>query len=342
MTIGFSRGQDWLHCPAVDAKLVKVEAMLDACVTHPDPLITDINGYLVRAGGKRLRPALLLLAAHCGDFTAPQLVSVAAAVELLHTATLYHDDVVDQALSRRHRPSVNACWGSQAAVFAGSCLLASATRLFAEAGDAVNALVSAALVRVWNGQCREVENSFNLDLSEAVFLQIIEEKTAAVCELACALGVRLGGVTAPQGDALTAFGRELGIAFQLSDDVMDLICDEQQLGKPCGSDLSQGSYTLPVILTLAAAGDDARRLRQVLAAGPASPDQTSEAAAILRGNGSIEKTVAYARTYCERARQRLAVLTDYEARVSLQGLVDFVESRVDKVRCDPLQHSGNA
>jgi heptaprenyl diphosphate synthase len=317
-------GVPWLECRDVLADLAAVEAGLLAAVPGADPFVHEIGTHLIRGGGKRLRPALTLLAVRCGTAAPAERISVSVAMELLHVATLYHDDVVDEASARRGVPSVNARWGNRAATFAGTYLFALATERFAAAGDAVNQSVSAAVARLWEGQTRERDSVYRLDLEEQDYFEIIERKTATLYQLPCRVGALLGRAPPAAAAALETFGRCLGLAFQLVDDVRDIVADTHTLGKPPGSDLCEGVYTLPAIATLRSDGEDGRRLRALLGHWSATPSELVDALDVLRSNGSVPRTLATARELVTQAQAALGALPAGPARTSLRRLADFV------------------
>lgn len=291
----------WLGACDLSEDLDMVEAALRTAVCSEDRLVAAVCGDHVRHGGKRLRPALLLLTARLGGRGAPGAIAHAAALELLHTGTLYHDDIVDEAATRRFRPSANARWGNPMAVVAGGFLLSRAMQLFAAGGDDINRFVSEAVRRVCRGQMLELQHARDLDLGERRYFEIIADKTAALYELACRIGAMLGGLDPPHVTALARYGAEVGVGFQLIDDVLDLVGDERALGKPRAADVRGGIYTLPVLHTLARGDVDARRLRAILGEAEVSHAAFDDVRALVDGNGSIEYARATARAVLRRA-----------------------------------------
>ena len=328
---GFGPGSEalWSEPRAPAGDLARVESGLLAAIDSEIGPVSRVCRYLVHAGGKRLRPTLVLLAARFGGAEASRVIPMAVAVELLHTATLYHDDIVDEASIRRARPSANARWGTRAAVFAGGYLFVKAMKLFASAGEAVNRAAAQAIERIWRGQTEETRNAYNLHLDERKFFEIIEQKTSALYELACRIGALAGDLPDRQTNALAAYGRNLGVGFQLVDDILDIVADEASLGKPPGADLRGGIYTLPVIATLARQDAGAARVRGILARHDPRREEIEEVLATLRANGSVDYAVEAARRAIQKAHDQAARLPDCGVRRSLNLLAADVLARAD-------------
>ncbi|MDE0886138.1 MAG: polyprenyl synthetase family protein [Myxococcota bacterium] len=231
--------------------LALVERALHEQLTSEIPLVSDLGKHILSAGGKRLRPALVLLAAELCGYTGPRRIGIAAAVEMLHTATLLHDDVVDRADLRRGEPSVNAVWGNRRAVLAGDFLYARSSSMVVEDGDVeILEVFAAAIQRIAEGELLQLEQSFEIDITERRYFEIIEGKSAVLLSGACLSGAILGGVTRAERRQVSAYGRELGLAFQLKDDALDYDTSASLLGKRRYADLAEGKVTLPLILTL--------------------------------------------------------------------------------------------
>lgn len=321
----------WLQCTDVEKDLQLVESGLLDAIGSDDPLVHEVCTHLISARGKRLRPTLLLLTTRFGNANESRARSLAVAIELLHVATLYHDDVVDQASNRRQLVSVNAKWGNQVAVLAGTYLLSRAMSLFSSAGDKVVRSVSRAINTLWNGQMEETEGVYNLDLEETRLFKIIAQKTATLYELACHIGAEVSGLSTSEINQVKEYGRNLGIAFQLVDDAMDIMADEKALGKPPGSDVREGIYTLPVLYTLRSTNADSGRLRAILASRQLTEERLLEALSILRRNGSVRYTVNTATTFIAEAKRRLQAFPNSDAKQSLCLLGDFVIDRIGQV-----------
>ena len=233
------------------AGLALVEQTLREQLVADAELVGALGDYTLSSGGKRLRPALVLLTAELCGYTGPRRVEIAAAVELLHTATLLHDDVVDFAQLRRGRPSANSIWGNRRAVLGGDYFYARASSMVVEDGDIEILRIFAETIRLMaEGELLQLQRSFDSTVTEAHYYGIIRRKSATLLSAACEVGAVLGAVTRSERRRLAEFGRELGLAFQLRDDALDYEASEAELGKQPFADLREGKVTLPLLLTL--------------------------------------------------------------------------------------------
>ena len=235
-------------------------------------------------------------------------------VELVHLGSLYHDDVMDEALTRRTVDSVNARWGNLKAILGGDFLLAKASEIAASLGPEVAGLLAATIGRLCEGQVRELRNMFDVNRSEEAYLAAIRGKTAALFATACRIGAIVAGHPRWAIDRLTTFGEHYGVAFQIVDDILDVVATDEQLGKPSGNDLVQGVYTLPVIRTLSSAHGE--QLRRVLGR-PLDATEMEEARSVVRANGAVGASIATAREYLEGALEALAPFGDTPGRPAL-------------------------
>jgi heptaprenyl diphosphate synthase len=285
--------------------LARVEARLGQAVTHQDRFLGDVASHLVSAGGKRVRPALTLCAAYAatdaGRAATEEAVTGAVAIELVHMGSLYHDDVIDEAETRRGVPSVNARWSNIVAILSGDFLLARASSLAASLGADVAGLLADTIGELCRGQVLELQHLFDVDRSEEGYSSTIEGKTAALFAAAGRIGGMVSGVGEADLDALTRYGHHVGMCFQIVDDVLDVTATEDVLGKPAGQDLMEGVYTLPVIYALAGS----EPLRRLLAQ-PLEPDRLAEARKLATTNGSVDAAVGVARDHAAKARDALA------------------------------------
>jgi heptaprenyl diphosphate synthase len=308
--------------------LVRVEQRLRHAVEADDRLLGDVAGHLLAAGGKRLRPMLTLCAGYASrgvSGPAPdELVTGGTAVELVHLGSLYHDDVIDEAETRRGVPSVNARWSNIVAILAGDYLLAQASSLAASLGADVAGLLASTIGELCRGQVLELQHLFDPDRSEESYLSAIEGKTSSLMATACRIGGMVSNVSADSLDALTQFGQHLGMCFQVVDDVLDVTATEAELGKPTGNDVHEGVYTLPVVYALA--GSD--ELRGLLGRKIEWPD-VRRAVDLIATADVVEASLAVARTYATKATEALAGATELDADVCdrLRTLVDGLVRR---------------
>ena len=307
-------------------RLDEVEAALAAAVTSDLPLVSEAAGSLLAAGGKRFRPMLVLLGGRFGDPDDPRLVPAAVAIELTHLATLYHDDVIDEAQSRRGIASANARWDNTVAILTGDFLFARASEISSDLGTDVTRLLAHTIAEVCEGQIREVQIMGRVETEEAGYLDVIRRKTASLIGTSCRLGGLVSGASPEDVDRLERFGQALGVAFQLSDDIMDLTADRSVLGKEPGADLREGVYTLPVIHALAGAS---RRdeLRAILATGPPTGERLEAAVEIVRSDGSLDRSRAAVAEAVRTALNEAAGLPTGPAADALVHLSGFIAAR---------------
>ncbi len=291
---------DLLGLPALEEQLTRLEPLLVESVVTGDAFLDEVTTHLLAAGGKRLRPVLALATATSGSRQASQSDLLGAvAVELVHLASLYHDDVMDEATMRRNVESVNSRFGNLVAIVAGDFLLARSAEIAAGLGVEIAALLAATLGELCQGQVAEVRDAFSVNRTRESYSTAIAGKTASLMATSCRIGALTGGLSRPEVEAFTDFGRCFGMIFQVRDDILDVVGTEADLGKPAGQDIAEGIYTLPVLLTLA---DPVRgpELRDLLGRPLELPEQ-EKARAIVAESGAIAESVRVARDYAEQA-----------------------------------------
>ncbi len=293
-----------LTLPSMGADLGRVEQALREAVVSDNAFLTEIASHLILAGGKRLRPALAIAAASVTSSEAgpvsQDVIMGAAAVELVQVGSLYHDDVIDEAQTRRTVESVNARWGNLKAILAGDFLLAKASEIAASLGTEVAGLLAATIGRLCDGEVRELQSAFDVERTEADYYASIDGKTAALFATSARIGAIVAGHDRPMIDALTVYGHRLGVAFQIVDDVLDLTASEAELGKPTGHDLYEGVYTLPVLRTLAHHTAASGELRDLLG-HPIEGVELEKALGIVRSNGGVPDAVIAAKAEADAA-----------------------------------------
>jgi heptaprenyl diphosphate synthase len=307
-------------------RLTEVEVFLEKALTTDTDFLTETASYLIGSGGKRFRPLLVLLSGHFGDPSDPRLIRGAAAIEITHVATLYHDDVIDEAEHRHGVPSVNHRWDNTVAILTGDFLFAKASEISAELGGEVSKLLARTITVLCDGQIREVEVSGRTDQSVEAYMEIIRRKTAALIATSCRLGGLLSEAPAETVERLDDFGVALGMAFQLSDDIMDVISSEQELRKEPGQDMKEGVYTLPVLYALDG-GHHARELADLLAAGPPVDDRLSRALQLVRQDASLDRARDAVTREVRRAITLAEGLAPGEARDALVHIARFLATR---------------
>jgi octaprenyl-diphosphate synthase len=311
----------------IRGELAEAERIFQHELRSQFPFVQHLVDHCGDYQGKRLRPALLLLAGRaCGTLTSAHPV-LAAVVEMIHTATLVHDDVLDESMVRRHAATVNAEWGNETAVLLGDYLFTHAFHLAAslESTQACR-WIGRATNRVCEGEMQQVHHRGNLDLDERSYFAIIEGKTAELTAVSCRLGAHYSGAEPAITEALERYGRHLGIAFQISDDVLDIWGEERLTGKSLGTDLEKQKLTLPVIRLLAIASPaTAISVRRMLS--EAKAECRKQLVPLLEDSGALDYSWQRARWHVKEAIDALDVLGDSEVRTALRILADFTVRR---------------
>ena len=304
-----------------------------ARMDSPVALIPQLAAHIVAAGGKRLRPLLTLAAARLcgypGVSGGARHVDLAACVEFIHTATLLHDDVVDESQLRRGLASANAIFGNKASVLVGDFLFARAFQLMVEDGSlAVLGILSRAAATIAEGEVLQLQTQNDLSTTEDQYLAVIQGKTAALFAAACEVGAVICGRPAREQEALASFGMNLGIAFQLVDDALDYAADQAILGKTVGDDFREGKVTLPVLAAYQA-GDEPERAfwRRAIEDGAQDEGDLERALGLMAERGALERTLARAQGFARAAREALDVFPDGPVRCILADVADFAVSR---------------
>lgn len=306
--------------------LAQVEHVLRTNARSDVKAVNDAASHLVEAGGKRFRPLFTLLAAQFGEQRDGGVVTAAAAVELVHLATLYHDDVMDEATMRRGAESVNARWDNTVAILTGDFLFAHASRLVSDLGTDAARIIAETFSELVSGQMRETTGPVDGEDPVEHYLAVIGQKTGSLIATAGRFGGMLSGAPAEYVDALQRYGKIVGAAFQISDDVIDIASDSAELGKAQGTDLREGVRTLPMLYALADDEIDPR-LRELLD-GPLADDAlVAEALSLLRRSKGLERAQATLSDYAARARAELATLPRSVARDACESIADYLVAR---------------
>jgi heptaprenyl diphosphate synthase len=314
-----------LGLPALEEQLKRLEPLLVESVVTGDGFLDEVTTHLLAAGGKRLRPVLALATATSGIQPASREDLLGAvAVELVHLASLYHDDVMDEATMRRNVESVNARFGNLVAIVAGDFLLARSAEIAAGLGTEIAGLLATTLGELCQGQVAEVHAAFKIGRTEDDYSNAIAGKTASLMATSCRIGALTGGLPRLQIDAFTTFGRYFGMIFQVRDDILDVVGTEAELGKPAGQDLAEGIYTLPVLLALAdpVAGPEL----SPLLGQPLGQPERDKARSIVAESGAIKGSVVVARRYAELAA---AAATSGPSAELATGFAKLAHSLVD-------------
>jgi heptaprenyl diphosphate synthase len=312
--------------------LARVEAALSQ-TAHPDEeLLTEASRHLISAGGKRFRAMLVLLAAQFGDPKDPRVIQAAVAIELTHLATLFHDDVMDEAEVRRGRPSANTRWSNSIAILTGDFLFAQASRILADLGPDAIRIQAETFGRLVDGQMAETVGPRPGQDPLGHYMHVITEKTGSLIATSGRFGALFSGAPPAVADRIARACEQIGVAWQLSDDVIDIASDPAQSGKTPGTDLRQGVRTMPVLYALRAAEQSSsaadQRLRWLLDEADLTDEALlTEALTLLRGHPAVAESRADVLSWAQGARNEIMALPDVPARAAFLALCDFVEKR---------------
>lgn len=308
--------------------VARVEDLIAGELRSGDELMTEVALHLFEAGGKRFRPLFTVLSAHVGpDPDAWQVTIAGAVIELVHLATLYHDDVMDEAKVRRGAESANARWGNNIAILAGDYLFASASKLVSRLGPDAVRIIAETFAQLVTGQMRETKGATPGADPVSHYLKVVAEKTACLIAASGRLGGTFSGATEDQVERLSRIGEIVGTVFQISDDIIDIEADPDDSGKLPGTDLREGVHTLPVLFALQETGPAADRLRDLLK-GPIEDDAAvAEALELLRASGGIAAAKQTVAQYAAQARAELDGLPEGPGRRALASLVDYTVNR---------------
>ncbi len=314
----------------IKTEMALVEAEFERQASSNIQVINYLGDYLRASGGKRVRPALLLLSAFAvgGDGSRKNVIRLATVMEMLHTATLVHDDIIDNADTRRNRTSVNARFGNQSAVLMGDWLYMSAFETsLKERSLEILDILTRLTRKMTEGELIQLTMLGRADISEEEYFDILQRKTAFLFSACCEIGAILGGASQEQQIALREYGMNLGIAFQLADDVLDFVADEDVLGKAAGADLLEGKLTLPLILFVKKEPSVRKDLEKIMQDGDYANVSRESLLERLETAQTIEETRRRAYAYAEKARKNLEVLAKTEYRVALEDIPGYMIER---------------
>jgi heptaprenyl diphosphate synthase len=300
--------------------LTQLEVVLEESVIFGDPYLDSVTTHLIRAGGKRLRPMLALASATSGERRATREDLLGAvSLELMHLASLYHDDVMDEAEIRRNVDSVNARYGNLIAIVAGDYLMARSAGLAADLGAESASLMAHTLAWLTRGQISEVRTSFSLERTEDDYFTAIEGKTATLMSSSCRMGAMTAKLPSNETEALAEYGRCFGMVYQLRDDILDLVAIDNQLGKPAGQDLAEGIYNLPTLfaLTDTSVGDELRGLL----GRPLDDGERERARKLVVATDGIDRTISAAARFLDGAQTALDLLPSENLRAAFGALI---------------------
>jgi octaprenyl-diphosphate synthase len=316
-------------CLPVQSELKEVEDVLIRHATSDVGLVTEAAKYVLQNGGKRIRPALLLLTAKLLGFPIAKAIDLGAAVEMIHAASLMHDDVLDDAEIRRGKPSSNVKWGNQISILVGDFLWCRSSEIAISYGnDRILSSITAAVKNTTEGEILEIVRSSDFDINEEDYLRIIELKTAMLFACSCQLGAILAGASKNFEETMKTYGLNIGIAFQLADDVLDYVSNDVNLGKKTGTDLCEGKLTLPIILALKKCREnDGKILKDALLANTLDAAKLKEIRTILESLGTLQESMNIAKKYVKAAKDALIPFKPSLERDALAAIADYAVSR---------------
>ena len=316
--------------PRVWERMARMEVRLFEATTSDNAYLTEVSQHLLAAGGKRYRPLLAVLASEFGPAQDDRPIEAAVAVELIHVGSLYHDDVIDEADTRRGAVSANTNWTNTVAILAGDFLMARASETAATylSKESVR-ILAATYAELVEGQVRELQLDFDLDHSLADYETVISRKTASLIRTSACLGAMAADADEATIEAITSWAFEVGMVFQLADDVLDLVSTTDEIGKPAGSDIHEGKFTMPLLLALE--GSDGDRIRKLLAEDrPYRQESVDEVIELVRAGNHIDATLAEAHRRLAVASEAASRLPAVEARDVLDDLGRYLVTRIDR------------
>jgi heptaprenyl diphosphate synthase len=309
----------------LNGDLKKIEDELERTLQAETPVLKEASLHYLRAGGKRIRPIFVLLAAKFGDYDFEKVKPVAVSLELIHMASLIHDDVIDNADLRRGRPTIKAKWGNRIAMYTGDFILARSMELITEIEDAeFHRILADTLVDLSIGEIEQIRDKYNFDQNLRTYLRRIKRKTALLIAVSCLLGAKVARADEYCQRKLYRYGYFSGMAFQITDDILDFTSTKEKLGKPAGEDLIQGNITLPVLFALRDQSLN-REIRKVN--GKADPEAFQEIVERIKAAGAVEEAQKVAELYVRKALQALDDLPDNETKPLLREMVLFIGNR---------------
>ena len=310
-------------------EMSQVEVHLDRYITSDVKLIPEVAHHLIDSGGKRFRPLLHLICSRICGYAGDDRFPLAASIEFIHTASLLHDDVIDEAVIRRGKTSANNVWGNAASVLVGDFLYSKAFKLLSEIGDiAIVQLMSKMTNIMSEGEVFQLMKCGDTSLTEAEYLSIVEKKTAVLISAACGSGAVLGGASQAKMAALEQYGYKIGMAFQITDDTLDYMAREEDFGKSIGKDLEEGKMTLPLIYTLAkSTGAERDKIKTTIEKKAFSSDAIRDIFALVQQSGGIDHSLTRAEQFIREAKDGLKVFADCPEKEHLCAVAEYILSR---------------
>jgi octaprenyl-diphosphate synthase len=314
---------------AYRSEMSQVEIHLDRYMTSDVKLIPEVAHHLIDSGGKRFRPLLHLICSRLCGYSGESRFPLAASIEFIHTASLLHDDVIDEAVIRRGKTSANNVWGNAASVLVGDFLYSKAFKLLSEIGVITLVQLMSKMTNIMSeGEVFQLMKCGDTSLTEAEYLSIVEKKTAVLISAACASGAVLGGASREQLEALEQYGYKIGMAFQITDDTLDYMARQEDFGKSIGKDLEEGKMTLPLIYTLSKSTQAERdKIKAAVEKKAFSTEAIRDIFAFVQKSGGIDYSLDRAQTFIREAQAGLKVFADGPEKDHLQAVAEYILSR---------------
>ncbi|MFC7320697.1 heptaprenyl diphosphate synthase component II [Halobacillus campisalis] len=307
--------------------LAVIEDAVNETIQSNNPVLREASSQLLNAGGKRIRPVFVLLAGKFGNYDIERMKSVAVSLELIHTASLVHDDVIDEAEVRRGEETIKSRWDNRIAMYTGDYIFARSLENLSALNDPkAHQILAETMVELCLGEIEQIKDKYNIDQNVRSYLRRIKRKTAILIAASCRMGAIAAGVGQEEEKALYRYGYYVGMSYQIIDDVLDFTASEKELGKPAGSDLIQGNITLPVLYSL----EDHEikdELLQVFLKEKSTPDDFSWIIQRIKTNGSIDKSLELSDRYLKKAYEALEILPQNRAKQTLKGIAKYIGKR---------------
>ena len=311
---------------AYSDEMLRIESHLDRYITSEVKLIPEVAHHLIDSGGKRFRPLLQLISSRLCGYAGENRFPLAASIEFIHTASLLHDDVIDEAVIRRGKTSANNLWGNAASVLVGDFLYSKAFKLLSEIGDIALVQLMSKMTNIMSeGEVFQLMKCGDTSLTEADYLSIVEKKTAVLISAACAGGALLGKASPEKTEALEQYGYKIGMAFQITDDTLDYMAREEDFGKSIGKDLEEGKMTLPLIYTLAHCSESEHsKITNIIRQKAFAPGETRGIFAVIQESGGIDYSLNRAKQFIQDAKEGLKVFADCPEKDHLHAVADYI------------------
>ncbi|SDN37427.1 heptaprenyl diphosphate synthase component II [Alkalicoccus daliensis] len=308
--------------------ILQIEKEIELQVQAEHPQLREASTHILKAGGKRIRPIFVLLSAQYGDYDLNEIKKVAVPLELIHMASLVHDDVIDNADLRRGKKTIKSKWDNRVAMYTGDYIFAKATEIATKSKyPQVHSILAKAMQEMCIGEIEQIQDQYQLDQHVKQYLRRIRRKTALLISVSCELGALVSGTSAKTQHALKMYGYYVGMAFQITDDILDFVGSERELGKPAGSDLAQGNVTYPAIYAMSKDREFYQKMQEFAAEPSRYPLQVDDAIQSIKNSGAVEASKDLANKYVNKANKMLYSIEEKEPAASLEKIAQYIGNR---------------